>query len=111
MTCELLHPTGCGMCGKKLTGRQKKWCSKKCAWKHTSEHRWTNAKKALKAANAYYRCAHCGINTQKIEVNHIIPCKGKHGTWGCHHHSDNLELLCHQCHVNETNKQRERNWT
>ena len=44
--------------------------------------------------------------TQKPEVNHIEPCVGKHGVWGCHHHEENLEVLCRPCHLAETNTQR-----
>lgn len=99
------------MCGKKLKGKQKKWCSRKCNWAYTAQHRWTNAKRKLKESNAWWQCAHCKNFTQKIEVNHIVPCRGAHGKWGCHHHANNLELICKSCHQTETNAQRARGWT
>lgn len=42
----------------------------------------------------------------KLEVNHIEPRNGKGYRPGCHHHLDNLETLCHPCHVAITNEQR-----
>jgi hypothetical protein len=36
--------------------------------------------------------------TQRMEVNHRIPCRGTHGTVSCDHHLDNLETLCVACH-------------
>ncbi len=48
----------------------------------------------------------CLMFTQKIEVNHIEPILGKHGTWGCHHHLDNLIGLCRPCHLKATAQQR-----
>jgi 5-methylcytosine-specific restriction endonuclease McrA len=48
----------------------------------------------------------CLVFTQAPEVNHIEPCIGKHATWGCHHHEENLEVLCRPCHLAETAKQR-----
>lgn len=57
---------------------------------------------------AWYECARCGYLHKRtnIQVNHIVPCKGKHGTWGCHHHSANLEVLCKECHLETTAEQR-----
>lgn len=37
--------------------------------------------------------------TQRMEVNHRVPCRGKHGTVSCDHHLDNLETLCVACHL------------
>jgi 5-methylcytosine-specific restriction endonuclease McrA len=36
--------------------------------------------------------------TERLEVNHRIPCRGKHGTLSCDHHLENLETLCMICH-------------
>jgi 5-methylcytosine-specific restriction endonuclease McrA len=52
-----------------------------------------------------YRCVKCG-SKQKLEVNHIKPCLGKHGKKGCWHHISNLETLCHECHLVVTSEQR-----
>lgn len=40
-----------------------------------------------------------------LEVNHKVPILGRHGQFGCHHHLDGLETLCHACHVAETARQ------
>lgn len=53
-----------------------------------------------------YRCERCGTHTDTVEVNHIEPCLGKHGIWGCHHHQSNLEVLCVPCHRETTATQR-----
>lgn len=108
-SCSLVpaHRKGhCGWCGTKLKGRQTRWCSRKCSRENTRQHRWTQAKAAAKAEATWYKCKNCEMFTQKPEVNHIIPCKGQHGKWGCHHHSDNLEVLCKPCHKAETARQR-----
>lgn len=125
----MLNPTGCGWCGRTLTGRQKKWCSRKCSREYRANHRWTDAKAAVKKEATWFLCANAEFErgeggqwgyttkargprgclgfTQKPEVNHITPIKGKHGTWGCHHHLEGLEVLCRPCHLAETKRQRE----
>jgi hypothetical protein len=50
---------------------------------------------AYRAAMRVWRSAK---KTQRMEVNHRIPCRGKHGTVSCDHHLDNLETLCIACH-------------
>lgn len=100
----------CNWCGKKLRGRQKRWCSKACSQTATKEHRWTQAKAAAKKAATFYECSECKEFFREVEVNHIVPCKGKHGQWGCWHHSSNLEVLCKGCHRTKTNEQGARNW-
>ncbi len=42
----------------------------------------------------------------KLEVNHIIPREGKGYGQGCHNHQENLETLCHACHLQVTADQR-----
>lgn len=113
MTCPLLtpQPGRCDWCGKKLTGRRTRWCSRACSWVATINHRWTQAKKAAKEAATWYQCASCHQFFRVVEVNHIVPCKGKHGVWGCHHHQDNLEVLCVPCHKAKTATQRAAGWT
>ncbi|MBI3743353.1 MAG: HNH endonuclease [Chloroflexi bacterium] len=41
-----------------------------------------------------------------MEVNHIKPLKGRGYRIGCAHHLDNLQTLCHRCHVDVTKQQR-----
>jgi 5-methylcytosine-specific restriction endonuclease McrA len=44
----------------------------------------------------------CEGLTQHPDVDHIEPCIGKHGVWGCHHHQSNLRVLCPPCHKKVT---------
>lgn len=46
------------------------------------------------------------VQARSLEVNHKTPILGRHGEQGCHHHQDELEVLCHRHHVVETNRQR-----
>lgn len=96
----------CDGCGAKLFGRRTRWCSRRCSSAHTANHRWTQARAAAKKRVMVYRCESCGTATDTVEVNHIVPCKGKHGVWGCWHHTDNLEVLCKPCHLQATALQR-----
>jgi len=104
---------GCDKCGKKLVGRQRRWCSESCSTWFRNNHRWTDARKLakhhakIKARGPWvYLCAKCGLPTEDPEVNHIEPCLGAHGKISCFHHQSNLEVLCHSCHVQETKVQR-----
>lgn len=125
--CPLLKPNGCGWCGRTLKGRQTVWCSRTCARTFTANHRWTQAKAQAKAEVTYYICANatrllmvaegdqqhatftgplgCHVVTPRVDVDHITPCLGKHGTWGCHHHAENLRVLCVPCHKEVTKAQ------
>ena len=119
--CPLAHPEGCRWCGRKLTGRQSMWCSRKCSRAFAANHRWTQAKAEAKKDATWFMCANaefgntpwellgpsgCEGFTRKPEVNHLEPILGKHGTFGCHHHQSNLEVLCRPCHLAATAKQR-----
>ena len=92
-------------CGKTLTGRQTRWCSKACATWFTNQHRWTNARRQAKSLVAHYKCAKCDGFFKTVEVNHIKPCVGERG-WSCHHHQINLEVVCKNCHKKITAEQR-----
>lgn len=110
MTCPLLHDEGCQWCGKPLTGRQKRWCSRTCTRAHRANHRWTQAREAALVDATWFQCARCEWLFQRsdVQVNHIDPIKGKHNQWGCWHHQDNLEVLCIPCHQEATNDQRKK---
>lgn len=46
------------------------------------------------------------LTPPKLEVNHVIPVRGQRARHGsCLNHLDNLETLCHDCHVPETRLQ------
>ena len=112
MPCQFQPKKDKCWCGKKLTGRQRKYCSRQHSKAVTDNHRYTNAKRRIKSVNAYYRCEICQefFKNSDIDVDHIEPCIGQHGTWGCHHHQDNLRLLCKPCHKAVT-KEQHRNGT
>lgn len=105
--CALLHDEGCEWCGNALKGKQKRWCSRKCHREFVANHRWTQAKNLLRREEAYYLCEGCGLfyGWDEVDVDHIEPCLGRHGQWGCHHHQANLRLLCKACHKENTRKQ------
>lgn len=99
------HHRRCNWCAKKLPKRKKKWCSVFCSRAYNINHHWAAARSAAKKRDGY-KCTQCGAK-EKLEVNHIDPCLGKHQQDGCWHHQQNLETLCHSCHVGVTRKQRE----
>ena len=54
-------------------------------------------------------CACCGRgHFGEGEVNHIAPVNGDRDFFSCANHQDNLEVLCHRCHVMATREQRRR---
>jgi 5-methylcytosine-specific restriction endonuclease McrA len=46
--------------------------------------------------------------TARMEVNHVVPCRGRHKALDCAHHLDNLETLCPPCHKEHTSALRAR---
>ncbi|MGX5770816.1 HNH endonuclease [Microbacterium trichothecenolyticum] len=93
----------CDACGKDLTGRQQRWCSRACSFAEWDDHDWNSARKAARKRDGE-KCVTCG-SRQSLEVNHIEPRVGKGYGWGCWNHQDNLETLCHDCHVKVTKAQ------
>lgn len=117
MTCSLnLLPFAdtagvCDACGKPLTGRQQRWCSFECSRVEAPHHDWNAARRAAKRRDGH-KCVKCGRADEVderfrsiLEVNHIEPRVGKGYGWGCWNHQDNLETLCHECHVEVTKAQ------
>lgn len=72
-------------------------------------HLWGPARHAAMKRDLY-ACRGCGRVMNRfhndIEVNHVEPRDGLGYGPGCHHHQDNLETLCHACHVAVTTLQR-----
>lgn len=93
----------CDACGKQLVGRQQRWCSRECAFVEWNDHDWNSARKAARKRDGE-QCVTCG-SRDRLEVNHIEPRVGQGYGWGCWNHQDNLETLCHDCHVKVTKAQ------
>lgn len=118
MTCSLNltpyaeTPGVCDHCGKPLTGRRRRWCSDECSTVEFYAHDWSSTRKAAKRRDGH-RCVKCGAAEtvdhnlrSNLEVNHIVPRNGAGYSMGCWNHLDNLETLCHDCHVEVTRAQR-----
>ncbi|NNN05611.1 MAG: hypothetical protein HKL90_06895 [Elusimicrobia bacterium] len=129
--CALARPStgGCAWCGTSLPPGRRAWCGKVCADEFWKNHWWTLARRAAKRRDRR-RCVRCGAappprpsarnfptrdahraalrawrgrrRDERLEVNHILPCRGTHGTLSCRHHLDNLETLCVACHRRHT---------
>jgi 5-methylcytosine-specific restriction endonuclease McrA len=126
--CSLAPPFAegaCAWCATELPPRRRTWCSDRCGDAFWANHWWSVARRLAKRRDKY-RCTSCGTRAPKrpvkaafktqaaylkamrawraekrvarLEVNHIVPCAGKHGELSCAHHLDNLETLCPACH-------------
>lgn len=134
--CSLARPGvggGCGWCCAPLPAGRRTWCRDRCATAFWKNHWWTLARQAAKRRDKY-RCVRCrhfppkrpaavdfavraaylaafrgwrlSRPAARLEVNHIKPCLGAHGTPSCAHHLSNLETLCVVCHRARTRAQR-----
>jgi hypothetical protein len=130
--CSLAPPFAegaCAWCATSLPPRRRTWCSDRCGDAFWANHWWSVARRRAKRRDKY-RCKSCGVRAPKrpvkatfrthaaylkamrtwraekriarLEVNHIVPCVGKHGELSCAHHLDNLETLCPTCHKRHT---------
>ncbi len=110
-------------CRTELTGRRTAYCSDAHARAFEGEHVWPEARKRARR-RARYACQRCGFKPSavrkdpeqartyarhelKLEVNHIVALRGRYRFVSCLNHADNLEVLCHRCHVVVTNAGRE----
>lgn len=126
------RPGHCDRCGEALKGNRRRWCSEKCERAYWANHAWTMARhEAWVRASGLSReqldelwrtdrltlrelarCDECGATErdlpypQGLEVNHVDPRLGAGYDNGCWNHQTNLQVLCHPCHVVETNRQR-----
>ena len=96
--CVLAKPGAglCSWCGTPVPKGRRMWCQDRCATAFWKNHWWSRARRAAKRRDKYV-CMRCG-GGRPIEVNHIVPCLGAHGTLSCAHHLANLETLCVPCH-------------
>jgi HNH endonuclease len=130
--CSLAKPRAdgaCGWCGAALPPLRRSWCSDRCGDAFWQNHWWSVARQSAKRRDRY-RCRRCGTRapkrpaqsayetrpkylaamrawraekrTARMEVNHIVPCRGRHKVLDCAHHLDNLETLCPSCHKEHT---------
>jgi 5-methylcytosine-specific restriction endonuclease McrA len=109
------HPTGCRQCGKSIADRRA-YCSVDCSDVFQQNHFWDTARwEAIRRAcppgwTSVYQegalCKRCGEKAWPPEVNHIVPVNGLSRIFGCCNHQENLEVLCHECHLKATAEQR-----
>lgn len=109
------YEVGCRQCGKPI-GFFRAYCSRDCQKVFEANHFWNTAShEALMRARPERKlhvppiCKRCGkecgwLNTlgygrREAEVNHIVPLNGQRSHFSCAHHQENLEVLCHGCHV------------
>jgi hypothetical protein len=108
--------TGCRQCGTDISARRA-YCSVECSEEFQQHHFWNTARwEAVRRAcpettdAAVLRlvyaeralCARCGAKAWQRsgpEVNHKVPLNGDRPAFGCCHHQENLEVVCHDCHV------------
>jgi hypothetical protein len=130
--CSLAPPFAdgaCAWCGTELPPRRRSWCSDRCGDAFWANH-WFSVARSTAKRRDRYRCTQCGARapkrpvkthytahakylaamrawrkekrTSRLEVNHKVPCIGKHAELSCAHHLDNLETLCPACHKQHT---------
>lgn len=94
----------CG-CGRKLSGRQKRWFSDECresAYHHflviKGDQQIIRYKLFLKEKGF---CRNCGVYCERWEADHIIPVHL--GGGGCD--ITNYQTLCYDCHKEKSNKE------
>lgn len=111
---------GCHGCGGPVPRGRRVWCSNACETRILNDHYWSFARAAVLKRDDY-RCVVCGSDDNcrearewrylhgrsYLEVNHINPVNGRRKHFDCQNHQDNLETLCHDCHIAITKQQRE----
>ena len=68
-------------------------------WYHTQ--RWVHLR-AQVLVEACYTCAHCGVVSLHLEVDHIVKHEGDPLRFWDH---TNLQALCAPCHTKKTNRE------
>jgi hypothetical protein len=117
VTCIDLTEAVCRLatCRQPLEGRRTAYCSDKHAREFERQHVWRDARTAARR-RARWACERCGFKPSdvkkdperrvlftrhqlRLEVNHIQPLGGRYRGVTCLNHQENLEVLCHNCHV------------
>ena len=120
MHVECGPQTGCHGCSGSIPRGRRVWCSNECERRIVTNHVWGEARYAVLSRDQF-KCVICGQDDKDdvarayhkrhgktiLEVNHIQPVNGRRLTVSCANHQDNLETLCHDCHVAVTKQQRE----
>lgn len=113
----------CRRCDRQLTGRSKKYCTKRCAriWAQNHFYRKARVESRRRARStcscpnvrSHIKCSICGICEgkalklgHKMECDHITPRNGDQSSYLCLHHQDNLRMLCWLCHQGVSRQQR-----
>lgn len=114
--------SGCRQCGAEIDDRRA-YCSALCRHTFERNHFWNTARvhavwlacggsvnedgsrAVTPSISGRPICARCK-KPCVAEVNHIVPLNGYRPSFGCCHHQSNLEVLCHDCHLEATAQQR-----
>lgn len=116
------EPERCRRCNRQLTGRSRKYCTKRCVRLWAQNHWYRKARVACRQrfrvkcgcpnVRSHIACAKCGTCEGQLkemalwlECNHIKPKNGDDAVYSCVHHQENLEMLCLPCHKGVTKQQ------
>jgi len=109
-------------CRRPLPPRRPAFCSDRHAREFENNHVWLYARRAARR-RAGWACQRCGLKPSairrdpearraipryrlRLEVNHIEPLVGAYRGVTCRNHLENLEVVCHACHLIITRVQR-----
>ena len=86
----------CRVCGKLIKRPFRKYCSTKCLLKYQKCFKtWTGLRDRILAKQE--SCEKCG-SKDKLEVDHKLAIMNGGEMWN----EDNLQVLCHRCHLRKT---------
>lgn len=93
----------CVMCGSKLEGRQRKYCSWDCEYDYKSiKYKWEsqqqNRRKAFKRDNNICKMCNTKFSDEQLIADHIIPI----ALGGEEFDLDNIQTLCIECNKTKT---------
>lgn len=88
----------CFYCGKKLTGRQRHYCSRKCGHNYYAHFNWSSLREIILKRDRY-KCLRCG-SRDYLEVDHKVAIVNG----GNFFDRENLQTLCRKCHGTKTGR-------